>query len=122
MSRSDVFRQNAELGAYDWFVKNRPSTIFLRKNYRFRGGEIDLIFEEKCEASSVVTLVFIEVRAGRRGSQVTPLESLNYKKRQKIRLTSRHFLTRYKGPATQIRFDLLAWDGEIFDYFSDLDL
>jgi putative endonuclease len=108
------FGNGIEHWAADWFQKNRQAQI-LHRNYRCRMGELDLIAQEGRE------LVFIEVRA-RTNPQVSPIESIDFKKRRKIRLTIDYFLQRYRGDARTLRLDVLAWDGQKFTHFPNVDL
>lgn len=81
----------------------------LRKNYRTKSGEIDLVFEQIKDDR--VELVILEVRCRREGSFVDAIESVDFIKRRRIESATRAFLLEYEGPATELRFDILAWDG-----------
>ncbi|MBI2712085.1 MAG: YraN family protein [Bdellovibrio sp.] len=108
-----------------WFLKNRPS-ILLCRNFRTRGGEIDLIFEEinlfKGETQSRSELVFVEVRFRPKGAMVSALESVGWLKQRRMAKTAEYFLVQYKGKATTLRYDLLLWDGESWDHRPNLQL
>ena len=78
----------------------------LDSNWRCRIGELDLV------AAKQGTLVFVEVRAksaaaaGRFG---TPQESVDIRKRQKLRRLAEMYLQQMKGGApARIRFDVIA--------------
>ncbi|OFZ82962.1 MAG: hypothetical protein A3K03_01730 [Bdellovibrionales bacterium RIFOXYD1_FULL_44_7] len=83
----------------------------IEKNFCGKTGEIDLIIEETLE-DGVVELVFIEVRSKKSGALVQALESVNRKKQIRIIRTAEIFLSRYRGPATGLRFDVVAFDGK----------
>lgn len=88
--------------------------VLLGRNYRCRGGEIDLIFEEsvgECYQDGI-ELVFIEVRSRFDGSWMNGVESVDFRKRRRLSHAIRHFLMGYQGKATTLRFDILAWDGK----------
>ena len=48
------------------------------RNYRWRGGEIDLIMRDGA------VLVFVEVRSKSGAAHGTPLETIDYRKRRQI--------------------------------------
>ena len=58
----------------------------VKKNYYCRQGEIDLIMTDKDD------LVFIEVRHRNKSEFMQTVESIDYKKQQKIIITSQYFL------------------------------
>lgn len=76
---------------------SRHGLHVLERNFRVRGGEIDLI----CREGSM--LVFVEVRLRRNpsfggaGASITPI------KRKRLILAARHYLSR--APETPCRFD-----------------
>ena len=79
----------------------------LERNYRIRGGEIDIIARKKD------LVVFIEVKARIFGTSglsevVTPT------KQAKIIFTAKHFLTRNMIENTIIRFDVALVEGKDF--------
>jgi putative endonuclease len=55
-------------------------------NFRCRGGEIDII------ARDGSTLVFVEVRSRRRDDFMSPAESVDYRKQQKIIRAAEYYL------------------------------
>jgi len=71
----------------------------LCRGYRTRLGEIDLI------ARDADTLVFVEVKARRRG---VPAEAVTPEKQRRITLASLHFLRRYHLLEERSRFDVVA--------------
>ncbi len=71
----------------------------VEKNFRCRGGEIDII------ARDSGTLVFVEVRSRRRSDFMSPAESVDYRKQQKLILTARYYLYT-KGLDCDCRFDV----------------
>ncbi len=75
----------------------------LAKNYRCRYGEIDLILKHK------KTLVFVEVRKRGAGSYVSPLESVDYRKQQKIIRTAYAYLNEHRlYEKVPCRFDIVG--------------
>jgi putative endonuclease len=77
----------------------------LERGYRCRLGELDIV------GSDDGTLVIVEVKARRRTSKGTALETVGSAKQQKIVCATRHFLMRnphwFSRP---IRFDVVAID------------
>lgn len=73
------------------------------RNFRVRGGEIDLI------ARDGGTLVFVEVRARRRSDFGGPAASIDAAKRQRLILAARHYLARHGD--CDCRFDCLLEEG-----------
>lgn len=72
----------------------------LARNFRVRGGEVDLI------CSEAGTLVFVEVRLRRYAAFGGALESITFTKQQKIGLAARHYLVRL-GKEYPCRFDCI---------------
>lgn len=75
------------------------------RNFRFRGGEIDII------AYKDNTIVFVEVKC-LPGGNIEMLSSLlNYRKQQKILKTAKCYLQKYRQYSNgYVRFDVLAID------------
>ena len=84
------------------FLAARGLTI-LRRNYRCRGGEIDLI------AQDGTTLVFVEVRLRRNRDFGTAGESITAAKRRRLRFAALHYLARL-GREPSCRFDAVLLD------------
>ena len=94
--------------------------IILERNYRERGGEIDII--ALCPAknqksilteciSTDETLVFVEVKALPNGTLETLSHELNAVKQQKILKTAKLYLQKHREYSNRyIRFDVLAVD------------
>ncbi len=78
----------------------------LARNYRVRGGEIDLVMR-----TPEGTLVFVEVRARRSASHGGAAASVGAAKQARIVLAARHYLARLGGEP-RCRFDVVALDGE----------
>ena len=75
----------------------------LKKRYRCRLGELDLV----CLDGS--TLVVVEVRARARGSVVDPTESVDFRKQRKLVRATRHLLmTHPQWSDRPLRFDVIA--------------
>ena len=75
------------------------------RNYRCRGGEIDLVMRHGA------TLVFIEVRLRRNTAFGGALASVDRHKQQRLQLAAQHYLQRHRwqGPC---RFDVVGLEGE----------
>ena len=76
----------------------------LQRNYRLRGGEIDLIMQDGA------IVVFVEVRYRRTTSYGGATASIDSRKQQRLLRTAAHYL-QYYAPAAQARFDIIAVEG-----------
>ncbi|MEY4592500.1 MAG: hypothetical protein RIR18_1395 [Pseudomonadota bacterium] len=72
--------------------------VLVARNFRVRGGEVDLICRDG------PTLVFVEVRLRRHDGYGGALESITYRKQQKVIMAARHYLVRL-GRDYPCRFD-----------------
>jgi len=96
------------------YLQERGLTSVAR-NFRLRGGEIDLVMRDRD------TLVFVEVRYRARDALVSPLETITPAKQQRIVRTASAFLQRHpKLASLPCRFDalgLVGTDGNLrFDW------
>lgn len=88
------------------------------RNYRCRGGEIDII------ARDGQTLVFVEVRMRRSASFGGASESITWMKRRRLRLAAEHYLARLRQEPP-CRFDAVlldALDTERIEWLRAIDL
>ncbi len=76
----------------------------LARNFRCRGGEIDLVMRDGA------TLVFVEVRARGRSDYGGAAESITAPKRARLVLAARHYLQRHAVDAP-CRFDAILLQG-----------
>lgn len=74
----------------------------IERNYRVRGGEIDLIMRD-----TDGTLVFVEVRARSRADFGGAAGSVGATKRRRIVLAARHYLARLRDEPV-CRFDVVT--------------
>ena len=74
----------------------------VRKNYRCRGGEIDII------ARDGNTLVFVEVKTRVKGGYELPEASVTGRKKQRLRRAARHFMRAYHLGDCTFRFDVIG--------------
>lgn len=105
-----AFGEAKEREAWQWLNSRHPAQRrLLARNAAWRGGELDLVFEEGDQAQGRgVTLVFCEVRC-RRHARLEPVETVTWGKRMRLRRSAERFLARYSGRARGVRFDLLGW-------------
>lgn len=84
----------------------RAGLRLVARNWRARGGELDLVMLQGYD------LVVVEVRA-RAGSRYgSALESVDARKRQRLVLAAQLFLaTHPEHAARALRFDVVAFDG-----------
>ncbi len=109
MSYRQELGASSERSAEAWFLSRMGGRLVAR-NFRFRLGEIDLIFEVER------VLVFVEVRA-RLNPVQSGLESVDWKKQRKLARAIRWYLASYRGRAREIRVDVLQWDGSSWTHF-----
>jgi putative endonuclease len=74
----------------------------VERNFRTSLGEIDLIAEEEG------VLVFVEVRSRREASRGLPQETVNQRKRQRIRRVATQYLKRHFDMERPCRFDVVG--------------
>jgi putative endonuclease len=100
------------------YLTGRGYTI-LERNYRTRGGEIDLIAEKGG------MLVYVEVKFRSGACFGDPLEAVDYRKQKRIsRAAAFHYARHGAGTEKNVRFDVIGiyGDGQIrhvenaFDY------
>ncbi|MBM3391682.1 MAG: YraN family protein [Betaproteobacteria bacterium] len=96
----------AEAQAADFLV--RHGLRILARNYRCRGGEIDLVCRDGA------TLVFVEVRLRTNRGFGGAADSITPAKQRRIALAARHYLAGKAMPAC--RFDAVLLDGENIDW------
>ena len=87
----------------------------LERNFRSRGGEIDLIMQQGD------TLVFVEVRFRQSSDYGSPAETVTAAKQQRLINTASHYLQR-RGRELPCRFDIVAITGarqERIEWFQD---
>lgn len=103
------------------FLDTAPEgTYLLERNLRWKGGEIDLIFEEpSLKRPGTTELVFVEVRARLEGAWVDGIQSVGRTKLRRLRRGTELYLSRYRGRARTARLDLMAWDGASWEHWRD---
>ena len=77
----------------------------LERNYRCRGGELDLVCRDG------TTLVFVEVRLRRNPAFGGAAASITPAKQRRIILASQHFLLAHRLGDVDCRFDCILLDG-----------
>ncbi len=84
----------------------RAGCRVLARNYRCRGGEVDLIVEDRGE------LAFVEVRTRRVGGLVGPEESVTLRKQERLLRAAEHYLQATESWERAWRVDLVAIEVE----------
>lgn len=102
-SRQDSGQRGEAVAAS--FLRRRGFRILVR-NYRLRGGELDLI------CSKGATLVFVEVRSRANLAYGHPVESITAAKRRHLLRAALVYLKLQQWEERPFRFDLVAilWD------------
>lgn len=83
------------------FLRRRGLTL-LARNYRSRGGEIDLVMKERD------SLVFVEVRYRRNSAYGRAAETVDARKQRRIVQCARHYLLRHRQTSAPARFDVVS--------------
>jgi putative endonuclease len=86
----------------------RKGLRVLCRNYRCKGGEIDLVM-----ATADETIVFIEVRYRRSSDFGTALETVGSAKQARIRRAANHYIQCQSSPnsSNSYRFDVIGISG-----------
>lgn len=99
----------AERVARDYLTTRGLRT--LSTNYRFRGGEIDLIMRDGD------TIVFVEVRYRRTTRFGSGAETITQAKRLRVIATARHYLQHTAGASdSPCRFDVIAISDDALEH------
>lgn len=78
-----------------------------QRNYRVRGGEIDLVMGDGA------TIVFVEVRARTSTGFMHPAESVNARKQRRIIHAAQRYLQDTRALHTaRVRFDVVCLEGD----------
>ncbi len=93
----------AEARALEWLRRRGLEPV--ARNYRCRGGEIDLVMRDG------ETLVFVEVRYRSHRGFGTAAESVDARKQQRLRRAASHYLQRLPSPPP-CRFDIVGIDAD----------
>lgn len=107
-----------EIGSYTEekaadFLKQKGYRI-LKKNYRCKAGEIDLV------AADGSYLVFVEVKYRKNAASGTPQEAVTFHKQRKISKAASWYLTENGFDLyTPCRFDVIAMEGEQILHIKD---
>ena len=91
----------------------KQGLVILRKNYRCRSGEIDLI------ARDGTCLVFVEVKYRTTDRYGSPLEAVNVRKQQTIRKVAEVYLLTRKQTDCEVRFDVVGICGDDIRHIKD---
>lgn len=100
-----------------WIAQSRARgerARVLARNFRSRGGEIDWVGEVSA-ASGARTLVFVETRSRRSGGA---LESIDDRKRQRIRRAAQRYLLANRGEWRDVRFDAVICESGRWFWFA----
>jgi putative endonuclease len=85
----------------------------IERNFRCKGGEIDLILAEPAAASNL--LVFVEVRQRSSPRYGGAAASVTRNKQAKLIVAAQIFLQRYTDPPA-CRFDVIAIEGDAIEW------
>lgn len=100
--------QQAEKLARDFLLRQGLSVV--ERNVRTPYGEIDIVCKHQ------TTVVFVEVRYRRNASFGTPAETVDARKRHKLRASAEHYLQQHRADSKKAaRFDIVAIQGSLSD-------
>ncbi len=100
----------AEDGALDYLRKQ--GLMLVERNFRCRGGEIDLILQD----GNVLVFVEVRKRADRRYGGAAA--SVTGRKQGRLVIAAQTFLQRYRTPPA-CRFDVVAMDGDTLNWLKN---
>ena len=106
-----VIGQQAEDKAARFLEKR--GLLVLTRNFRCRGGEIDLICRDKN------ALVFVEVRMRRNADFGGAGASITIAKQRRIVLAAQHYLLANAKTNGDCRFDCVLLDGDSIEWIRD---
>lgn len=93
------------------YLQQRGLTL-LERNFRCKGGEIDLVMQEPR------ALVFVEVRKRADARYGGAAASVTARKQARLIVAAQVFLQRYRTPPA-CRFDVIAIDGSAIDWLEN---
>ena len=102
-----VVGQVAEDAALDYLQQHGLELV--QRNFRCKGGEIDLILRQQD------TLVFVEVRKRADARYGGAAASVTARKQARLILAAQLYLQRYRTPPA-CRFDVIAFDGNLVNW------
>jgi putative endonuclease len=80
----------------------------IERNFRIRGGEIDIVAIETSKLTHEQTLVFIEVKTRSSGKFGTPLEAITYYKLRSLIKTAAFYRLKHPQLPELMRIDAVA--------------
>jgi putative endonuclease len=83
----------------------RHGLVILARNFRCRGGELDLVCRDR------KSLVFVEVRLRRNAAYGGAGASVTASKQRRIVLAAQHYLAAHARAESNCRFDCVLLDG-----------
>ena len=104
--RSQLGKKGEE-AACRFLKKNKYKIV--ERGYRSPHGEIDIIAYDR------KVLVFVEVKTRRSSEFGLPEESVNWRKQQRIRKISQHYLYHHKLQGVDCRYDVVSIDLSVQD-------
>lgn len=90
----------------------RHGLVLVARNFRCKGGEIDLIMQDRS------SLVFVEVRKRADNRHGGAAASITSAKQRRLLIAAQVYLQRYAMPPA-CRFDVIAIDGEKLDWLKN---
>ena len=87
----------------------KEGLVVLARNYRCRGGELDLVAREPDG-----TVAFVEVKERRTATHGKGYEAVTEGKRRRLLVAARHYASRHGLYESPLRFDVVSvdWEGK----------
>ena len=92
--------------------------FLIERNFRCKGGEIDLVMRSGAKVDSLVTLVFVEVRQRANTGFGGAAASITRGKQSRLIVAAQVYLQRYRHPPP-CRFDVVAIDGAVITWLQN---
>ncbi len=118
MKRNNLDQGNrGEQFAVEYLVSHGFQIV--ERNFRIRGGEIDIIAKETDPRTEEKTLVFLEVKTRSSGDYGTPLEAIGYYKLRTLIKATQFYKMKHPGLPDLMRIDavfvLINDEGQLMD-------
>jgi putative endonuclease len=105
-----MFRKNQGAIGEDYAVSYLKKLGFqlIERNFRIRGGEVDIVAIETSKLTAQKTLVFVEVKTRSSSDFGTPLEAINYYKLKSLMKTAQFYKVKHPRLPELMRIDAVS--------------
>ncbi len=110
---SRIHRKGVDKEAQAVSYLEKLGYTIITRNYRVRGGEIDIIcLDNEC-------LVFVEVRSGKHNPYFAVEETINTRKKGRIIHTAESYMSNVAEKMMPMRFDVITITGETLKHYKN---